>query len=908
MAKVTTETKTAGTEEELKEETSPSEKEATPVFDDTSAPLNFSKITPSQFGISVQSFIPSSSSHKSTSRLAQIKARRRSSVGVRGSPETNSLIRFMAQQRMKTLPTHQTSEHIRCSPFLPRVASTLRQKMASFQSLMDVEESEVCDPMPSQDSDSGGCIKTRDYLSDGNSLDRGKENSPPMMTPTPTKRRCLAPLEGCEVEIREASAPILHFSLKELEDEEPVKHIVTKGPKQSSETVEEAQAVLISRSLHADFQLQSDSPTKNQQDSAFEVKSPGRTPPDDPSSTQPASPFHMSSLPSLLEMELRAENDCTGTSTVKKKKRVRFGGPLSPELFDKNLPPSTPLQKGGTPARAPTPGAGLRSVLKTPQRIESQTPQALPDLSSPTVFGASPVFAKPRNSRTTSVRKNNEEEEEHGKIVFPSIEEIDSAVMSGTEDTWEAQPLNLNTAFHEESICQMVTESEAKPSTTSQMDEPASFPDKEAQTAAAPIRSRNQRKKLPGPECESTSVGPARSSTRKRKQPEENEPVKRSTRSAAKLASGKMKLTSTATRQWNKGVDRSLYGSREYASKNPALSPITERLSFISQSPAAQHTPSAVCADSDQETCLNPEMAKDTQAAVGGHTVTNALDNPSEDYVTSPHASKKSTTGKDSRLSGPRVRGRGLKKRKVSVVDCDLLSEEPQHPTGEETEETTTNVEESNAMPVEHPVSEQGGAVIESNGPTSADTPSTDSDRTSQYQASLSACLSSDEELCHTLNQPAGPAPRKTKQGRRSSVNSSVEQELRDKVKDHQLNCRVEEMAQGDQACSQHGSRSSSDSQEAEGVANLHLAPWQADFNFEDVFKPVTTRGQRSVRRSLRNQGSAAHSNNSAGLAWMPRTSPESSEEPRRRTRGRRLTAALPVQPSFPEDTQDETS
>lgn len=37
--------------------------------------------------------------------------------------------------------------------------------MASFQSLMDVEESEVCDPMPSQDSDGGGCIKTRDYLS-----------------------------------------------------------------------------------------------------------------------------------------------------------------------------------------------------------------------------------------------------------------------------------------------------------------------------------------------------------------------------------------------------------------------------------------------------------------------------------------------------------------------------------------------------------------------------------------------------------------------------------------------------------------------------------------------------------------------------------------------------------------------
>ncbi|KAI4819030.1 hypothetical protein KUCAC02_004311, partial [Chaenocephalus aceratus] len=44
------------------------------------------------------------------SRLAQMKARWRSSVGVRGSPETNSLIRFMAQQRMKTLAGSRTPE------------------------------------------------------------------------------------------------------------------------------------------------------------------------------------------------------------------------------------------------------------------------------------------------------------------------------------------------------------------------------------------------------------------------------------------------------------------------------------------------------------------------------------------------------------------------------------------------------------------------------------------------------------------------------------------------------------------------------------------------------------------------------------------------------------------------------
>lgn len=60
-------------------------------------------------------------------------------------------------------------------------------------------------------------------------------------------------------------------------------------------------------------------------------------------------------------------------------------------------------------------------------------------------------------------------------------------------------------------------------------------------------------------------------------------------------------MTSSTTRRWNKDVDRSLYGSREYASKNPALSPITERLSFISQSPTAQETPSISCKGKKKE-------------------------------------------------------------------------------------------------------------------------------------------------------------------------------------------------------------------------------------------------------------------------------------------------------------------
>lgn len=46
---------------------------------------------------------------------------------------------------------------VRSSPFVPPVASTLKEKMASFQSLMDVVEREACGAMPELDGGTGGC-------------------------------------------------------------------------------------------------------------------------------------------------------------------------------------------------------------------------------------------------------------------------------------------------------------------------------------------------------------------------------------------------------------------------------------------------------------------------------------------------------------------------------------------------------------------------------------------------------------------------------------------------------------------------------------------------------------------------------------------------------------------------------
>ncbi|KAM6305988.1 proliferation marker protein Ki-67 [Aegotheles albertisi] len=63
-----------------------------------------------------------------------------------------------------------------------------------------------------------------------------------------------------------------------------------------------------------------------------------------------------------------------------KRKRVSFGGHLSPELFDKSLPPNSPLKRGATPARLSVPfGNSPRAVLKKAQGLKRFAAQELPE-------------------------------------------------------------------------------------------------------------------------------------------------------------------------------------------------------------------------------------------------------------------------------------------------------------------------------------------------------------------------------------------------------------------------------------------------------------------------------------------------------------------------------------------------
>ncbi|NXL40697.1 KI67 protein, partial [Glaucidium brasilianum] len=61
---------------------------------------------------------------------------------------------------------------------------------------------------------------------------------------------------------------------------------------------------------------------------------------------------------------------------LEKRKRVSFGGHLSPELFDKSLPPNSPIKRGAIPARLSLPfGDSPRAVLKKAQGLKRFTVQ-----------------------------------------------------------------------------------------------------------------------------------------------------------------------------------------------------------------------------------------------------------------------------------------------------------------------------------------------------------------------------------------------------------------------------------------------------------------------------------------------------------------------------------------------------
>lgn len=256
-------------------------------------------------------------------------------------------------------------------------------------------------------------------------------------------------------------------------------------------------------------------------------------------------------------------------------------------------------------------------------------------------------------------------------------------------------------------------------------------------------------------------------------------------------------------------------------------------------------------------------------------------ENAPQDSLTSP------CTGQEgSRLLSSKVRRR---QRKVSVAD----SQEDQDQAGEQVEQLFEDQTFS------------AGTTSESSEAPQDDTEQLDAQTAAATSCpDAGTCLHTSTSTCPPSAEEPSSTELKQKRAKRGRRSSALHEPLKC-PEEHQSSCDVEEHGLREQAERQPENKCSSDSQEEVGGAFtfVHLAPWQSDFNVEDVFKPAPRRGQRSVRRSLRNQHGSEQS--MAGLAWLPHLSPDSIKEARRKTRQRRLSAALPVQPPPPDEAQD---
>ncbi|KAL2092197.1 hypothetical protein ACEWY4_011995 [Coilia grayii] len=416
----------------------------------TGASLDFSHLTPSQFGITTNSFsVPSKLKDKS--RVSQLKARRRSTIGVRGSPETNALIRHIAKQRMQA--PSPTAAHLRLQSSLPK-SQTLKQKMASLQvGLVDVDEEGKLEWMitPGKSNQKGDCIGAGNPHSDnlGSTLEKENRATPGYLTgstPPPSKRVCSGPLQECEAKTSNVEVQVFDF---------------------------------MSSCSH--------------QDTAF---------------FRQVQHMPLSVLSQQAKQDLNSR-DVPVDSSVPKKKRVRFGAPLSPEFFDKTLPPSTPLQKGATPFCHPaSAGSQLRSLLKTP-RSEAQTPRPA---RHPEAGNGSPTLSQPRMlevvvSSDTVFRDTEDkipplilEESDEAELV----EELNSAGIS--EDVSSDEPAGsqahvVKSPSQAELLYEEQTAAEPKHADSLQQEPPPpSSPSQEQQdpaTCDGPVRTRGRKRKQP---------------------------------------------------------------------------------------------------------------------------------------------------------------------------------------------------------------------------------------------------------------------------------------------------------------------------------------------------------------------------------------------------------------------------
>ncbi|XP_026718951.1 cell division cycle-associated protein 2 isoform X4 [Athene cunicularia] len=520
-------------------------------------PVDFASATIAEFGITQESFTKRSIGKSPTT----LKFRRRSTIGVRGSPENNTLIRYLAQQKSD----RQKAFTEQVSPFKRENVRSLKDKIDAFQaSFKSVQEGEG-------ESSFSGLSRVDDASQESGS----SQNKVPF-----TKERNLD--QWSEKFRSDDSGGYLKENLRQnvikssksdtktctilsscqaVTVTEPAAAVSKEWVYEQHNPVESLEAVLIRDIIETGRDFSSDHITKDIRRSVlsgqsrkgvgfveelsldiFDENKPPVTPPITPLQSENSSLTERtqsgSGLRSVLKKtpvkqfsdSLKEHSDdavdrgggesltvanCAKTFEATetdgterpKKKRVTFGEVLSPEIFDETLPANTPLRKGATPA--PSPGL-LHSNSSLSRSSLIAEPLSQPDfdcddecVEPPEEFVEGPVAAE-----DPLPAENADETDKSGMITTSTKKEQCSTI---SEETDFSTSRATNT--------------------------------KNAKESKNPRKNRFQRQK-------------------------------NVTTSAAKKTQ-KTKHTSYGKRR-KKKVKKSLYGEREMASKKPLLSPIPE--------------------------------------------------------------------------------------------------------------------------------------------------------------------------------------------------------------------------------------------------------------------------------------------------------------------------------------------
>ncbi|KAM6964778.1 proliferation marker protein Ki-67 [Tautogolabrus adspersus] len=126
-----------------------------------------------------------------------------------------------------------------------------------------------------------------------------------------------------------------------------------------------------------------------------------------------ASPRNSGKVEKVKEASKKRKSGELGSDLPKsqmKKKRVSFGGQLSPELFDKRLPPDSPLRKGAAPRRSLSLFRPKQSLLRRASVIgllkEQELPES-PNAKSPAKSKTPPKKAKSASPKTPTPTKKS---------------------------------------------------------------------------------------------------------------------------------------------------------------------------------------------------------------------------------------------------------------------------------------------------------------------------------------------------------------------------------------------------------------------------------------------------------------------------------------------------------------------